>query len=1267
MKQPFFRSLIFKSCMAAITTAAVPFAQTVMAQPKAPGASATAGSVGRHAGMEIVRALAVMAVGQAVGNAVNWTEAAHFMPESSDPAIQRYRAWADGNARALRGEKQRPIPGAITSFFVSFPMECASVTDFTRAFSAETSGYDTSSAPKDAIYPALNWMLYESTGNNGRVLPLERIYSGGYTVTYLTTRIVMDAKAPVRAMLEIPSATPVTAWVNGTRALSQTEDGPDTPLPFGDRHEITLRPGDNILTIKVAFFDREPEFYAFLSEKMSGAPLAFSIDNSRPITVDFALDGSHPAPAAPAILREVLDDATVGAGTRAWLAKAILPAHEAHPMIRALLQPALKDALPPDETELAVLSLDDPGKSLQILRRALQKYPDDARLSLLYARQLILNSEAQGDTGSRFADESAAIRNAISRPAPTHHGISYEPLKQKLAALETLNHEQILMALKQLENNGCAPCFQTLFPLISNHLADRKKIREYRHFLQQWLESQRNASHDIVEDLEKKLIHAVSGGDKAQIGKALDETRSQVEAFFERHPYDEYMWHFWLGIVENYGSHASDAPAAGYANFTTDAESWYLSYLSQRINDPGRWLRHADYLLRSKQTAEAIDAYEMAARLRPQDESLRERVATLKSMNHGNAKTPDADASFETAFETPYVVKDIPAAKDKTAPYIVSLIDNRIVRILPNGLSSTFNQIAFEIMDEQGVKALRAMPINYSPIDEKLEIISVTTTKKDGTVRRLYNTTEYNTADESIRMYYDQRQIVIEIPDLSVGDRVEYRFKRTQMQRSASSIAYFSDLFQLQATFPRQWSRYTVIAPENMPVRFFKNNPRGISEFANVKIERGSHTAVMSYQEHDAQRLIQEEQMPGVTEIAPFLLVSSFLDWQSVANWFLDLAKPQWKADDAIRKTVAELTDGITDPLEKLKRIHNFVVKSTRYVALEFGIHGHKPYPVSQVFERRFGDCKDKASLLKVMLREAGIESHFVLVRTRPNGDISMELPNAYLFDHAIVYVPQFDMFLDGTAEFSGTRELPAADQNAWMFIIHDDDAYELRKSPLSTAENNRSTHHWTFDLTAENQKSIRYRDEASYSGIMAPSYRERYQVLSFQKDRLESEYAYAIAGTHIRSFQISDLSELESDVKISIDAETDFSGIVKTNGNIWIIRRGIMPSNLTKIYAPSARRTYPIAQYAPVSTQQTIEIRLPSNAIPELPPPASMSTKHGSWKIESNFVDSILTTKYTISLREIEISPEDYAGFQEFLQQFDKALNTPCTITLRH
>ena len=103
-------------------------------------------------------------------------------------------------------------------------------------------------------------------------------------------------------------------------------------------------------------------------------------------------------------------------------------------------------------------------------------------------------------------------------------------------------------------------------------------------------------------------------------------------------------------------------------------------------------------------------------------------------------------------------------------------------------------------------------------------------------------------SDESIKMYYDMRQIVIEIQDLAVGDRVEYQFKRTQIERDVNSVSFFSDLYSLQTQFNRQWSRYTVISPESMKVRMLRHTPSGDPKtIGTVKTENG--VRITSYEE----------------------------------------------------------------------------------------------------------------------------------------------------------------------------------------------------------------------------------------------------------------------------------------------------------------------------------------------------------------------------------------------------------------------------------
>jgi hypothetical protein len=124
------------------------------------------------------------------------------------------------------------------------------------------------------------------------------------------------------------------------------------------------------------------------------------------------------------------------------------------------------------------------------------------------------------------------------------------------------------------------------------------------------------------------------------------------------------------------------------------------------------------------------------------------------------------------------------------------------------------------------------------------------------------------------------------------------------------------------------------------------------------------------------------------------------------------------------------------------------VEKNTRYVALEFGIHGYKPSRVDRVLARRFGDCKDKASLLHALLEVAGVDSRIVLLRMRQLGSIPPEPASLAVFNHAIVYVPALDWYLDGTAEFHGATELPISDRRASILVVEPDGKSRFTVTP---------------------------------------------------------------------------------------------------------------------------------------------------------------------------------------------------------------------------
>ena len=59
------------------------------------------------------------------------------------------------------------------------------------------------------------------------------------------------------------------------------------------------------------------------------------------------------------------------------------------------------------------------------------------------------------------------------------------------------------------------------------------------------------------------------------------------------------------------------------------------------------------------------------------------------------------------------------------------------------------------------------------------------------------------------------------------------------------------------------------------------------------------------YVAEDLPAIVSEAGMPGLTEVSPYLHVSTYKDWQDVGRWYWGLIKDQLYADESLKRTVA--------------------------------------------------------------------------------------------------------------------------------------------------------------------------------------------------------------------------------------------------------------------------------------------------------------------------------------------------------------------------
>src|SRR5690349_7450289 len=112
------------------------------------------------------------------------------------------------------------------------------------------------------------------------------------------------------------------------------------------------------------------------------------------------------------------------------------------------------------------------------------------------------------------------------------------------------------------------------------------------------------------------------------------------------------------------------------------------------------------------------------------------------------------------------------------------------------------------------------------------------------------------------------------------------------------------------------------------------------------------------------------EKMPG----------KSYRNWSEFGSWYTELASSVRDGKTAMQQKVQELAPSSLPMLQRIKALAGFAQHDVRYVAIEVGVGGYRPPTAGDVFNHRYGDCKDKATVLSSMLAQIGVKSYYVIV-----------------------------------------------------------------------------------------------------------------------------------------------------------------------------------------------------------------------------------------------------------------------------------------------
>ena len=520
---------------------------------------------------------------------------------------------------------------------------------------------------------------------------------------------------------------------------------------------------------------------------------------------------------------------------------------------------------------------------------------------------------------------------------------------------------------------------------------------------------------------------------------------------------------------------------------------------------------------------------------------------------------------------------------------------------------------------------------------------------------------------EGSELVTDVRFKVLRIPAADPGNIVGYEYDIEEQP------LVLQDIWDFQTQTPARESHYSLQLPPGWTFKsLWLNHP------AIQPAQGGS--GQQEWVVNDVKGIRDEEQMPPLDAVAGQMVIfyfpesggsaNGFADWQQMGTWYSNLTSGRRDASPEIKQEVATLTAASPTPLAKIRAIAQFVQHDIRYVAIELGIGGWQPHDAGEIFAHRYGDCKDKATLMGAMLHEVGIESYYVLINVE-RGSVTEGSPARAQFNHAIIAIRLPDgmqdpslmavvqrpkegrlLFFDPTNQLTPLGEIPGYLQANYGLLVAPDDA-ALVELPMQAPSTNsiERTGRFTLDATGNLQGSV----EETRLGDRASSERWALRTVAKDTDRIrpiETLLAGSLASFHISKASVINLQQTNQPFGFAYTFDTE--NYAKTAGDLLLVRPRVLGSKSLPLMETKEPRQFPVEFEGPVQDTDRFDIALPKGyVVDDLPPPVDVDYSFASYHAKTQLVGEAIRYTRTFEIKELSVpvsKAQDLKKFYRFI-----------------
>lgn len=510
----------------------------------------------------------------------------------------------------------------------------------------------------------------------------------------------------------------------------------------------------------------------------------------------------------------------------------------------------------------------------------------------------------------------------------------------------------------------------------------------------------------------------------------------------------------------------------------------------------------------------------------------------------------------------------------------------------------------------------------------------------------------------------DVKARILRIPAPDPGNIVGYEYEVEERP------LVLQDVWMFQGSDPVRESRYSLQLPDGWEYK---------ASWLNYPDAKPTHAGngPLQWVVSGLKGVRQEDDMPPIRGILGQMIVSfippggpslnGFSNWKEMGDWYRTLTRGRLDASPEIKRQVAALTASAPTQAEKMKALAQFVQHDIRYVAIELGIGGLQPHPAAEIFTHRYGDCKDKATLMGSMLREIGVDSYYVVINDE-RGSVTSETP-AYsgAFNHAILAIklpqgvadaslvatmqdPKLGklLFFDPTNDLTPFGQLPGYLQANYGLLVAPDGG-ELVKLPMQPPSMNGVQR--VAKLTLDAAGSLQGEVEERRVGDLAS--RQRWALHNVTKDAdrikpIESLLAGSLANFRITKAALVNLQQTELPFGFNYSFVAD--DYAQNAGNLLLVRPRVLGSKSSGLLETKEPRHFPIEFPGPEKDTDKFDITLPPGyEVDELPPPVNVDFGFASYHSKTEAKGNVIEYTRTLEVKELSVP----VGKAEELKKF--------------